>query len=284
MNDMANADMSEFWNGDGGEKWVRFQERMDAGLIPFGNKAMAVAEVSPGEVVIDVGCGCGDTTLELARRAGPQGRVLGVDISKPILARAQARLDVAAEQNITFEQGDAQIHRFAPATADVVFSRFGIMFFDDPAAAFGNLRRGMKPGGRVTFICWRPAQDNEWIGLSLGVVAKHVPLPLPPGPEDPGPMSFGDPDRVRRVLTSAGLSDIAIERSNMPFRIGGNRTEAVEFLTQLGPAGGAIAQANTDDGTKTRIAADMREALAPYDTGQGVVIGAATWIVTARNP
>ena len=139
------------------------------------------------------------------------------------------------------------------------------------AAAFGNLRWGTKPGGRVAFICWRPAQDNEWIGLSLGVVAKHVPLPAPPGPEEPGPMSFGDPNRVRRILTSAGLSDIAVERSNTPFRIGGDRTEAVEFLTQLGPAGSAIAQADTDDGTKARIAADMHDALAPYDTGQGVV-------------
>ncbi len=284
MNNSANADMREFWNGDGGQKWVRFQRRMDAGLIPFGQLAMAAAGVSSGEVVIDVGCGCGDTTLELARQAGPQGQVLGIDISKPILARARTQADTATAQNVTFAQGDAQTHQFAPATADVVFSRFGIMFFDDPAAAFANLRRGMTPGGRVAFICWRPAQDNEWIGLSLGVVAKHVPLPPPLGPEDPGPMSFGDPDRVRRVLTSAGLTDIAIERSNTPFRIGGNRTEAVEFLTQLGPAGGAIAQADTDDETKARIAADMHDALAPYDTGQGVVIGAATWIVTARNP
>ncbi len=283
MNDMINADMNEYWNGDGGHKWVRFQDRMDASLIPFGHKAMAAAAVSADECVIDVGCGCGDTTLEMARRVGPAGQVLGIDISEPILARARTRAASTGERNVTFERGDAQIHRFAPAAADVMYSRFGIMFFDDPAAAFGNLRRGLKPGGRVAFICWRPVRDNEWISLSLDVVAKHVPLPPPPGSEAPGPLSFSDPDRVRRILTSAGLSDIAIEGSHTPFKVGGTLDEAVEFLTQMGPASGAIAQSDADEETRSRIAADMRDALTPYDTGQGAVIGAATWIVTARN-
>jgi len=284
MNDMTNADMNEYWNGDGGRKWVRFQDRMDASLIPFGLKAMAAVGVSAGEFVIDVGCGCGDSTLELARRAGPGGHVLGIDISEPIIARARTRAASTGARNVSFQRGDAQVHKFAPCAADVVFSRFGIMFFDDPAAAFGNIRRGLKPGGRVAFICWRPIQDNEWISLSLDVVARHVPLPPPSGPETPGPLSFGDPDRVRRILTSAGLSDVAIEGAHTPFKVGGNLDEAVEFLTQMGPASGAIAQSDADEATKSRIAADMREALTPYDTGQGAVIGAATWVVTARNP
>jgi SAM-dependent methyltransferase len=283
MSGAANTDMSEFWNGEGGEKWLRFQETIDASLRPFGQKIMSAAAILPGERVLDVGCGCGDTSFDMARQVGSGGGVLGVDISEPILAHARARAMSAIDKNVTFERGDAQLHSFDAAAFDLVFSRFGVMFFDDPVAAFKNLRAALRTGGRAACICWRPAKDNEWVTRSLEVVSRHVPLLDPPGPEDPGPMSFGDPERVTRILTASGFSNIEINSFDTPFTIGANLDEAVAFLTQMGPASGAMAQSGASDMLKATIAADLSEALAPYDTGAGVAMGAATWIVTADN-
>ncbi len=284
MNDTINADMRNFWNGDGGEKWLRFQETMDTNFMPFGRRAMAAAAILPGERVLDVGCGCGDTSHELARCVGPDGRVLGIDISEPILARAMSRTKSVTEGNVDFECGDAQVLRLEAGAYDVVFSRFGVMFFDDPVAAFKNLRRGLKSGGRIAFVCWQPAKDNEWVSTSLGVVANHAPLPTPPGPEKPGGLSFGDPERVNRILTASGYTGVAIDGFETPFTVGSNVDEAVAFLTQMGPASGAIAQSGAGETIKSRIAADLGVALGPYETELGVTMGSATWVVTARNP
>lgn len=283
MSDAVNTDMREFWNGEGGEKWLRFQQTMDANLVPFGHEAMAAAGIWPGDAVLDVGCGCGDTSFEMARRVGPGGRVLAIDISEPILARARARAMTDLARNITFECGDAQVLRFEAAAFDVVFSRFGVMFFDDPIAAFKNLRLALKSGGRIAFICWQPVEDNEWIRTSLEVAANHVLLPAPPGPEEPGPLSFGNPERVNRILTASGFCDITVNRFDTVFTVGGSVDEAVAFLTQMGPASGAIAQSDADDTIKSRIATDLRHALVPCDTGLGVAMNSATWVVTARN-
>ena len=284
MSGMVNADMSEFWNGEGGEKWLRFQDKMDASLKPLGQAAMAVAGFSAGWGVIDVGCGCGDTSIEIARRVGHGGHVHGIDISRPILARAKERAEYAAAENVVFECGDAQTHGFAPATFDAVFSRFGVMFFEDPVSAFRNVRRALRPGGRLTFICWQSAKENQWVTVPLDLVANHVTLPEPPGPEEPGPLSFGDSARVMRILTDAGFSGTKIERFETSFTVGRNLEETVEFLTQMGPAGSAISRSDADDTVKSRIADDLRDVLAPYETESGIVMDAATWIVTARNP
>ncbi len=281
MSSAVNTDMSEFWNGEGGDKWLRFQETIDASLLPFGREVMAAAGILPGERVLDIGCGCADTSFDMARLVGASGRVLGVDISEPILAHARARAMSIAEKNVTFECGDAQLHGFDAAAFDLVFSRFGVMFFDDPRAAFNNLRAALRPGGRAAFICWRPAKDNEWVSKSLEIVSRHVALLDPPGPEDPGPMSFGDPERVTRILTASGFSNIEINSFDTPFTIGRNLDEAVAFLTQMGPASGAIAQSGANDMVKSTIVTDLCEALAPYDIGSGVAMDAATWVVTA---
>lgn len=257
---------------------------MDVNLIPFGQEAMTATAPTIGERVIDIGCGIGDTSFEIARRVGPSGHVRGVDISEMLLAEAGARAASTTAKNVTFTCGDAQTHNFEPAALDIAFSRFGGMFFDDPIAAYRNIRSALKPGGRIAFICWQPAKDNEWISLSLDAVLKHLPSPPPSGPEDPGPLSFGDAERVMRILSGAGFSKIAIEPFKRPFTVGGNLDEAVAFLTQMGPASGVITRAEADDATRSRIAADLRDALAPYETGQGVALGSATWIVSARNP
>ena len=284
MNDAPNAAMIEFWNGDAGHKWVRLQAMLDASLMPLGERAMAAAAMVAAERVIDVGCGCGDTSVELARRVGAGGQVLGVDISEPMLAQAKAR--AAAEGNVEIEKGDAQTYRFAKAAFDIVFSRFGVMFFDDPVAAFRNLGSALRPGGRVAFVCWRPARDNPWLELPMKVVAHHVPLPVAPAPGEPGEFAFADADRVERILTDAGLAAIAIAKHDAPFAIGGDGglDQTVAFLMNMGPTGRAIAEADPDQTLKSRIAAALRDALAPHDTGNGVVLDAATWIVTAAKP
>ncbi len=283
MTDTVNADMNEYWNGEGGRKWLRFQERVDVTLLPFALKAMDKAAIRPGEAILDVGCGCGDPSIRLARAVGAGGHVLGVDISEPILARAKAQAAAACQENLKFENADAQTHRFEDAAFDLVFSRFGVMFFDDPTQAFRNIRRALKPGGRLVFICWQAFEENEWMRKSLEIIGRHVPLPDFPGPEEPGPTSFGDRARVQRILSGAGYGDIAIEDCDTAFVMGGTLDEAVDYAMQMGPGGRAVAQSEAVEATKSRIAADLRGAFAPHETPRGVILGASTWLVTARN-
>ncbi len=284
MNKIVNNEMNEYWNGDGGHKWVRFQARMDTSLKHFGHKVMAAAAISVNENVIDIGCGCSDTTFDIAQRVGPGGYVQGLDISEPILTQARARTFSNVVSNIIFNHGDAQTYPFDVATADIVFSRFGVMFFDDPVAAFSNIRQTLKQGGRMAFICWQPAAANEWISLALDVVKNHITLPASPGPEEPGPLSLGDKNRVTHILSKAGFSHISIKRFDSALNIGANLNESIEFLTQMGPAGSALSQPDVNDMDKSRINAELRDRLTSYETDQGVALGAATWIVTARNP
>jgi len=284
VDNTVNADMIEFWNGDGGQKWLRFQDNMRESLAPFGHLAMDAAKISAGEQVLDVGCGCGDTTTEIARRIGSGGHVRGVDISKPILAEAKWRAASASLENVTFERADAQTHDFPPSAFDVVFSQFGVMFFAHPVIAFKNIRSAMKPGGRLAFVVWQSVKNNDWVSLSLDVVGNHVPLAAPLDPEEPGAFSFGDMERVKRILLQAGFYDIGVEGVSVPFVVGENLDYAATFLTQMGPAGGAIKNADASEETKLRIAGDMRDALGVYKTDRGIIISSAIWLVTAKNP
>ncbi len=284
MDTATNADMIEFWNGDAGQKWVRFQEMMDVSLLPMGRRVMEATAPRAGERVIDVGCGCGDTTLELARRIAPGGAVVGVDISAPMLARAKAR--AGSHQGVTFQHGDAQVHEFAKAAYDLVFSRFGVMFFNDPVTAFRNLRAALKPGGRIAFVCWPPAKENAWVRIPTGIVKAHVDLPAPPAPDEPGEFAFADRERVHQILSAAGFRDIKIDRQDMPITIasGGGLDEAIEFFLEMGPTGRAIAAADTGDELKSRIVEDLRDGLRPFVTDAGVVMGATVWLATAHTP
>lgn len=284
MNKTTNDDMNEYWNGDGGHKWVVFQDRLDASLKHFGREVMATATISAGEGVIDIGCGCGDTSLDIARRVGSNGYVLGIDISEPILVRAKIRSLSVTKSNVTFTRADAQTHHFEPSAFNVVFSRFGVMFFDDPVSAFRNIRRALKSGGRMAFICWQPAEENEWIRLPLEVVNDHIPLPSPPEPEHPGPLSFGDRSRVMRILKKAGFKKILMEKFESTLNVGSNLDEAVEFLTLMGPASGALSQPDVNDIDKSRINSELRNRLTPHETKHGITLGATAWIVSAENP
>jgi SAM-dependent methyltransferase len=271
-----NAAQAAYWNETVGPSWVAMQDALDRQLRPLGLKAMEALGPKPGERLIDVGCGCGDTSLELARRVGGAGAVLGADISGPMLAVARRRAEAAELAWVRFAQADAQIVAFQPG--DGVFSRFGVMFFADPTAAFANLRKALKPGGRVAFVCWRPLTENPWMTVPMAGVAPLLPEPLPPAPPGaPGPFAFADRDRLHGILGGAGFTDIVIEASDQ--KIGqGDLETASRIALNAGPVAMA---ARTYPDLRDRIQDAVRVALAAHETPDGVLLGSSVWIVRA---
>jgi SAM-dependent methyltransferase len=266
-----------------GEAWVRLQDQTDAQIAPFGRAALAKLPLPAGAGVLDVGCGCGQTLLELAQVVGPGGRVVGVDVSAPMLARAKER--VAGHGEISLVLADAQRHVFPPRHFDALFSRFGVMFFEDARAAFANLWAALRPGGRLAFVCWQSLERNPWAALPLGAVMRRVPgLTMPDllQPGRPGPYSLAAPEHVRSLLSQAGFSSIGVEPCDMPVHVGGAATlaEAVTYCRQLGPA--ARATADAPETARPAIEAALSEALAPFVTERGVWMDSAAWIVTAE--
>jgi SAM-dependent methyltransferase len=276
-----NAEQIEYWNQQAGKQWVDANEKLDAMLAPFGHAAQEVAALRPGEGVLDVGCGVGQTTLELARRVGPSGSVLGIDISAPMLARAQERARAAGLANVRFENADAQIHAFTPSGVDVVFSRFGVMFFADPTAAFANLARALRPGGRVSFVCWQAMMENAWMRESLAAVLKHVPPPPPADPYAPGPFAFADAARVRGILERAGLRDVRHEPLTGKLSLGASLDEAAAFAVEIGPASRLLREC--PEAARVAAIAELRKALEAHATRDGVALGYAAWLVRAER-
>ncbi len=278
-----NADQSQYWNQLAGPKWVDLEEALDEQFAPLGAIVMDRAQVAPGERVLDIGCGCGHTSLELARRVRPGGSVLGNDISTPMLERARARANHAGITNVRFESADAQTSAFEPAGFDLLYSRMGVMFFDDPLAAFENLLRTLRPGGHMGFVCWREFEENPWMSVPLSAAAKHITSPER-RPGAPGPFALADPARVRPILEGAGFADVDFEGLDTTITIGGTGSldESVRNMLSFGPTSAAIRQANVQD--TTEIAASVREAVAPYATSKGVRMESACWVVTARRP
>lgn len=277
--DERNADQIAYWNGPGGERWAKRQEAQDVVLAPVAAVALARAAARPGERVVDIGCGSGTTTLELARLVAPGGRVLGVDVSGPMLTRAAERLTPGLP--VEFVQADATAYAFAPASFDLLFSRFGVMFFAEPARSFANLRRALRPGGRLLFACWRAPRENPWLMLSLQGAYEHVP-PLPKlGPEDPGPFSFADPERVERILGQAGFASVELEPIDLVLDIanGGGLDAAVQAALEIGPTSRAIA--GQPPAVVAAVAQSVRKLLAPHLRGRAVPLAAAIWLVTA---
>jgi SAM-dependent methyltransferase len=277
-----NAAQAEYWNASAGQRWTDHQEHQDQVLRPVSDRLIAVAEAKPGDRVIDVGCGCGATTIDFAARVSPGGEVLGLDISEPMLARARER----APQNlpIRLERADATVYDFEPNGADLVASRFGVMFFAHPARAFANLRKGLKPGGRLAFACWREAKQNPWLIVPLREAAKHVP-PLPEtDPEAPGPFAFANEARVRGILSDAGYADIALASHDLELdiAIGRGLDTAVKAAMTIGPTSRMLD--GQSEAVRAAATADIRKALAAHARGDGVPLGGTIWMVTATNP
>jgi SAM-dependent methyltransferase len=277
-----NADQIRHWNEVAGAKWVALQDVLDVQIGPLGLRAMARAAVAPGERVLDVGCGCGASSLELARRVGPTGRVTGIDVSEPMLARAAERAR-AAGLDIEFVAGDAQTHPFPAGSRDLVFSRFGVMFFADPTTAFRNLHRALAPGGRLAFVCWQALDRNPWAARPLAAAARHLPLPSPPGPGAPGPFAFADAGRLRAILGEAGFTDVTLDDVRETLTLGGSGPldDAVEFFLQIGPTATVLREA--DPALRPVVRAAVREVIAPFHGPEGVRMSSASWVVGARR-
>ncbi|HYC57052.1 MAG TPA: class I SAM-dependent methyltransferase [Candidatus Binatia bacterium] len=279
----ANAEQIEYWNEVGGPKWVRFQQMLDSQLEALGLAAMEAASITGNEHVLDVGCGCGSTTLMLGRQLASGGRAVGIDISRPMLELARQRAQQERIANVSFEEVDAQTHRFAEEEYEILYSRFGVMFFEDPVKAFENMRTALRPGGHVAFVCWQPAQKNPWVTVPMMIAMKHVTVEMPMTPDAPGPFAFGDADRVHRILRNAGYSGISVEAFNRDMAIGGGTDieQTVQFIIDLGPVSRALK--DVPDPVRKTIAEEIRESMQQFDGPKGVRMPAAAWIVTAEN-
>jgi SAM-dependent methyltransferase len=275
----ANDEQIANWNGPQGDVWVAMQERLDRQLLPLGLATLEALAPRTGERILDVGCGAGQSTLELATRVGPSGRVLGVDVSEPLLALARQRRDAARADQAQFVAGDAQVHAFEPGF-DAVYSRFGVMFFADPSAAFANLARALRSGGRLAFVCWgRPEENPIMMAPLLAAIAAGLPPPEPTPPNAPGPFAFADRERVASILASAGFTDIVHTRRDD--NMGGNDLEAsVDLAFRVGPLARLLRETPA---LRSSVELAVRSALAKYVVDGVVQIPSATWIVTATR-
>jgi SAM-dependent methyltransferase len=276
-----NADQLAFWNGQGGRTWVARQEHTDITLAPVSEALLALAAARAGERVLDVGCGCGASTLELARAVGPAGRVAALDISGPMLVEGQTRAEAAGIANVDWLQADA-------ATAaldgfDLLASNFGLMFFGDPVAAFAHMRRAASPGARMAFVCWRPLTENPWLGVPMHAVSRHVPPRPKPDPQAPGMFAFADPRRVFQVLTAAGWAPPRLDKLDLDLDIAAGRglEQAVVQSTQIGAVSSWLRGQPPE--VVAAATASIREALAAHLDGASVRLPGAMWLVSSAS-
>lgn len=275
----ANAAQIDYWNRTAGQTWVQHQDQLDHQIEPLGLEGIKVLNPSVGEQILDVGCGCGQTSLTLGDHVGPSGRVTGVDISAPMLDVARARPVLEGTATPTFVECDAQTAELGEGIYDAIFSRFGVMFFSDPVAAFKNLHRALKPHGRLTFVCWRPFQDNLWMRLPMEAARPFLPAPTPSDPTAPGPFAFADADRVQSILTQAGFTGIGLRPFDMA--IGGSPLDQTVALTfKVGPLASILRE---QPDLKPVVEEAVMAAVSAYQTPQGVLMPAAVWIVSATK-
>ena len=279
----ANAEQIADWNGAQGLRWAELQKHTDDIVLPFGEAALKLAAPQAGERVIDVGCGCGDTSFELARHVGETGQVLGVDVSAPMLEVARARAVPAGSAALEFRQADAS-EAPLPERNDLLFSRFGVMFFDQATPALRHLRGSMRPGGRFVFVCWRAPRDNDWAMAPLAAARRATGLtPAPADPNAPGPFAFADEQRLRGILADAGFERIEVQRFDAPVILGPSPRSAAENALRIGPTSRFARDLGVD--ARSAITDAIEIALAASAAADGRVrLNGSTWIVAALNP
>jgi ubiquinone/menaquinone biosynthesis C-methylase UbiE len=271
------AEQAALWNGSVGDMWLEACERrIERDLRMFGQAALDAAAPRPGERVLDIGCGTGGTTVELARAVAPDGEVLGVDISEKLVSAARRQ----GIGNARFAVSDAGTYRFEAAAFDLAFSRFGVMFFGDPVAAFKNLHGALRRDGRLVFVCWRTPKENPWGLVPFLAAVPHLPPIERPGPEDPGQYSFGDRARVERILKEASFAAPSFRQLDQPMRLGWDVAEALDNLSRFGPLARPLAEAPTAAAEKAKGA--IAAGLAPYESRDGVSLPGAVWLVAAK--
>lgn len=276
-----NVDQAASW-GRSGVKWAEWQEHLDQIFIPATEELLRVAAITPSLRVLDIGCGTGETSLLAAERTGPSGHVLGLDISASMLVRARERMPAGIP--VEFVQADATVYQFPPADADLLLSRFGVMFFAEPVVAFANMRQGLKLGGRVAFACWRERKLNPYLTLPFEALLTAVPAPAEqPAPDAPGPFALADGQRLRDILAASGYSEIVLDPFDFQIDLAGGRgfERALQTALEIGPASRLLAEQSPE---LRRAGIDaIRTALAAHQQGDRVPLDAALWIVTATN-
>lgn len=274
----GNKAQIDYWNGPTGEEWAKHNSETDRSLAEAVNAVLTLAAARPGERVLDIGCGAGATSFSLAEQAGAAGHVTGMDVSRPLLSLARSRMSAT---NIDFIEADAAVTPFRPGY-DLIFSCFGVMFFVDPLAAFGNIRNAAAPNGRLAFICWRSVEENEWVSLTYAAAKPFLPERKPVHPHAPGPFAFADAGRLRGILRDAGFHEIHIAPFDGMMDLGSAPRDASFQVTQLmGPISRALH--GSDDTTRTKVEDVVSEALANIQTGtEAIRLGMACWLVSAK--
>ena len=277
-----NSKQKEFWSGKGGDYWVVKQNEMDTMLNPLGEKALAKLDLKADSNVLDVGCGCGATTLEIAKKV-TNGMVTGLDISVPMLDQAKSQSSVEGISNVEFRVFDVQADQLDNEEYDNVYSRFGVMFFEDPYEAFKNIYASMKNGGKLSFVCWQDPALNPWQSLSLQVIKEYLDMPSPP-PRSPGPFAFQEKDYVQDILEQSGFSKINFDNNQEEITMFSGKTlqDASEDYLAINPVVTEMLKDSPDD-LKIKIVESLKEAFGEFYMGDGLLFPSATWIVTAEK-
>ena len=277
-----NAKQKDFWSGKGGDYWVEKQSEMDIMLNPLGEKALAKLDLKSNSEVLDIGCGWGATTLEIAKKVS-EGTVTGLDISVPMLGKAESEASIQGIANVDFKVIDVQVDQLASEKYDYVYSRFGVMFFDDPYEAFKNIFSSIKEGGELSFVCWQDPSLNPWQSLSVQVIRGYLDMPSPP-PRSPGPFAFHEKDYVKEILEKSGFSDISFDdnQEDITMFSGKSLQEASEDYLAINPVVTEMLKDSPDD-LKAEIVESLKEAFSEFHKGDGLVFPSATWVVSASK-
>ncbi len=281
----AGNEFVDFWNEILAPKFIKYRHILVGGLTHHSAKVFPSLEVGEGDTVVDVGCGFGDTAIQLAQRVGPSGSVLGIDCCNTFLEMGRADAEAAEVTNVTFVEGDAQSYAFEPVH-DFCFARFGTQFFENPVVGLKNMRTSLKAGGVMTMIVWRTIDDNPWLGLPKEIVLQYLP---PPGDDartcGPGPFSMANQEMVTKQLEIAGYTGIEFERVDAPLVVGRSPEDAIGFQIALGPAGEVYREAGEEaERRRDEITAALTAGLSRYETPEGIVMDSSSWKITARNP
>jgi SAM-dependent methyltransferase len=278
----ANEAQRRYWNEVAGPRWVAgqgFRERRNHESLAL---LLDHLQLAGGESVLEIGCGTGAVTLPLANALGARGRVVGIDISQPMLGVARQRVAESGMRNITLLQGDAQVYVLELAAFDVVTSRMGVMFFADPVAAFRNIAGALKSDGRLVFACWAPLAENQHWLISHDIAVRHLGSPAPSTDPEPGPLAFGDPDYIRQVLTAAGFTGIAVERAH-PTVTGGSAEEEARQALTMGPTARLIEAKQPSEAIRQKIAVEVAAAFDALASAGPIRMAATIFLVTARK-
>ena len=278
----ANAAQADYWSSAPGRQWIEHEEALDRAMLSILHLLVDRADLRPGDRVADIGCGTGASTLAAAAIVQP-GRVLGVDISEPLLDRARARAETAGLRNVDSLLADAQTHRFDPAAFDVVISRFGMMFFEDPRAAFGNLAKALRPGGRMVFVAWVETARNPWFKIPQEAAIRRLGAPPPTNPQAPGPLAFANASRVVDLLRGAGLVHVRAETIDSLLTPPGDVAAAARIASRVGPAARIMKARNGSEEDAKAIETQVAQGLQPYEQDGSARVPAVVHLFSAAR-